>query len=230
MLGHMLGGIIMAYFIGLAVIILLVLKIVITGHYKLSQMILAVACADAIAFITISVLPVVFKLSGISYNDDMRLPVAGGYLIYVFLGYLISHHQIDRKLRIISYLLAVLGWAFHFFGTSALSLPAGRIVDTFKGYTNFPAILQAAGVFIAIRYFPWDRFRHVSCMLMKLSKYTFGVYLIHIYAVWGFPKVIGFSSDSIIWRTVGALAVFILCEAMCLCMSKVPVIRKTIGI
>ena len=109
-------------------------------------------------FILTSIIPTVCTLIGVKYNEGLHLAVSdtGGYVMLVLLGYLISHNDISKRMRIVSYLLAVFGWAIQFFGTTALSIPQGEIVRVLKGYGNFPAVMQGVGVFVAFKYISWE--------------------------------------------------------------------------
>lgn len=39
----------------------------------------------------------------------------------------------------------------HFIGTYALSMKANQIVQTYKGYNNFPTVLYSTAVFVFIK-------------------------------------------------------------------------------
>ena len=66
-------------------------------------------------------------------------------------------------------------------GTVTLSIEAGSLSETLKGYTNFPAIMESVAIMVMFRYIPWDTIlpHKVKRLLIKCSQYTFGVYLIH---------------------------------------------------
>lgn len=137
MLGHMLGGEIMAFFIGLAVIILLVLKIVMTGHYKLSQMILAVAGAAAglVVYITqgnTTPLMLFMFVIGAKGTKDITLGkifavcnglIVGLSMLLCFAGIVEDRtfHAVDRGLRHSMGMTYVTIWAAYvFFITAAI--------------------------------------------------------------------------------------------------------------
>lgn len=186
--------------------------------------------AVIIIFLFVSLLPTIFSLLGIEYNVDIQMPFGGGYVLYVLLGYLISRREMPRNVRAVVYVLAVFGWALQYFGTSTVSIPAGKIVSTFKGYTNFPAVLQAVGVFTAFRYIPWEKIMNgkTRTAVNNLSKYTFGVYLIHYFII---DKLIesGVDNQSILFRTVGAFAIFVASALICWLLSMIPIVRKCVG-
>lgn len=183
------------------------------------------------AFILNTFLPTVFALEGIPYNGNLPLPVAGGYIIYILAGYMISHTTLNRKHRAVIYCLGVLGWFLHFHGTTVLSFAAGELTGTMKGYLNFPAVLHSVGVFTAFRYFKWDNISrtYLGRLISLVSGYTFGIYLMHFYLVILIPIILHFEVGSIVWRTAGAAAIFVVCAIVSAIVSKIPVIKVLIG-
>lgn len=186
--------------------------------------------AVIIIFFFVSLLPTIFSLLGIEYNAGIQMPFGNGYVLYVLLGYLLARRKMPANMRVIVYLLAVFGWSLQYFGTTAVSIPAGEIVRTFKGYTNFPAVLQAVGVFTAFRYIHWEKaFNGKTCHFIEnVSRYTFGVYLIHYYII---DKLIetGVDNRSLLFRTAGALMIFTVSAMVSWLLSKIPFVRKSIG-
>ena len=63
----------------------------------------------SVAFLIYSVYPVCCKLLNISINGEVIFPTAGGYLLYVVLGYLLSTSEINKKQRIRIYILGIIG-------------------------------------------------------------------------------------------------------------------------
>ncbi len=185
----------------------------------------------SVYFILSSVLPLMFKLLGMQYNYELGLPVLGGYLVYVLLGYLISRCEIPKRHRMVIYVLAVFGWFLHFYGTHVLSMDAGAVIDTFKGYMNLPAFLHAAGVMVLFRYIPWEQLpERVNQLAVSMQKYTFGIYLVHMYLIMFIPPHTGIDTNSILWRTLGAAVVYVLSLGICTVIGRIPVLKKTIGL
>ena len=183
------------------------------------------------AFVTISVLPTLCSVAGIAYNDQLQLPVSGGYVLYLLLGYLIANHDFTRKQRGLFYALGVVGWLIHMIGTAVLSLRAGAIVGTYKGSTNFPAVMQAFGLLLFLKKVDWDRLlgRAVG-VVSNMTKVTFGVYLIHYYLIDVIVSKTDLDFRSLLWRTAGALGVFAVSMGISWILSKIPVVKKTIGV
>lgn len=184
----------------------------------------------AAGFIFVSVIPTVFHVFSIPFNSGIIPPMFNGYILYVLMGYIIRRVEIRSVYRKILYILGIAGFAFQYFGTDILSRNSGSIDSTFKGYLNFPAVLQAVAVIVIFRYIPYDRLneRFVRT-IAKISKHTFGVYLMHIYFVWQLPRILNIDSSSIFFRTIGAVLIFAICILLCWMLSKVPVVNKILG-
>lgn len=184
-----------------------------------------------VSFIFISVLPTVFLLLGLQYNSTIQIPVAGGYILYVILGYIVDNVELKRNHRFILYLLAIIGWFIHFEGTNILSLSKGELVSTFKGYLNFPAVMQAVGIFVFFKYVKWNKIgNNFEKIIFFLSKYTFGIYLIHMYFVLSLPNLLKLNSSSFCWRTIGSVFIFAISSVICYLISCIPIIRRCIGV
>jgi len=63
---------------------------------------------------------------------------------------------------------------------------------------------------------------------VKLSSYSFGVYLLHMGFVKYLPKLLHFSSYSIWWRTVGVLVVYGLCVATNIVLKRLPYLNRIV--
>lgn len=179
-----------------------------------------------------SLLPLVFNILTIRYNAAIVPPVINNYMIYVLIGYMISHCEIKLKYRLIIYFFGALGWGMHFFGTVFLSLKSDAIVDIFKGYENLPALMYSVAIFLLIKSIKWEvicgKIKSLRKLLGLLASNTFGVYLIHIYLIQTITDVTGLNGDSIWWRTLGACGIFILCEICVYLIKKIPFIGSLV--
>lgn len=123
-------------------------------------------------------------------------------------------------------MLALAGWLTHMFGTLALSSPEVGISKVFKGYLNIPAVTQAVGVFVFVRY-ACERnntvTQRITALCAAIAPQTFGVYLINWYVLNLIRRSGIVPIHSIIYRTVGALLIF------CLCMLLTWLFRSAVA-
>ena len=190
------------------------------------------AFTAAAAFVINALLPTVSAVCKQQHFENFTVSVAGGYIIFVLLGYLVDNTDLKPGWRAAIYCLAASGWLIHFAGTAILSAASGEIDYTFKGYTNFPAVMQAAGVAIALKNVNWEKLlgEKILRLINTLSQYSFGIYLIHYYIIEQVPLRFGLDTASLYWRFLAPLPVFLICAAICFTLSKVPVLKKTIGL
>lgn len=181
-------------------------------------------------FILTSVLPFVFEASGLQYNAAIQIPVTGGYVLYVMLGYLIENNELSRSKRNVIYLAGIAGWLTQFLGTLYINRNSHTINRLFKGYMRFPAVLQAVGIIVFFKYFPWMKLPKIlTRFIRKISALTFGIYLMHYYFIDLIPNVMKINSGSLSWRIGGAAAIFVICSILSAAISRIPVIKKGIG-
>ncbi len=180
-----------------------------------------------------SVLPFIFSFTNgkINFNRAINLPVASGYILFAIIGYYIDKYEIKKTIRYIIYALGLLGLLVHFFGTWYLSNKSGNIDQFFKGYTGVPSILYSAAIFIFCKYFDFNK---LPSTLIKVLTYfkgqTFGIHLIHIYLIQIVSKYITFNFRGYIYlyRTIGAIIIFILCGFITKLMQKIPLVKRII--
>ena len=184
-----------------------------------------------IGIIFVSLLPLLFKLVGLRWNGSFTPSIVAGYLMYPAIGYVLSKMDFPKKYRLFIYFAGALGWLLHFIGGIILSLNVGYIDKTFKEYLNFPTVLQSIAVFVLFKtifsnanYFLCNNYIVKKC-INNISQCTFGIYLIHNFYVATIPRLGGFSTASIVWRTVGSIIVFVLSYIIVKVLKKIPILR-----
>ena len=169
--------------------------------------------------------PMIASLLSIGYNVGFIPCIMSGYILYPIVGYLFHKREFSTTERRFIYLAGVIGWAAQFIGTFVLSGP-GEINDTFKGYLNLPAFLQACAVFVALKYHtPNER---VMNGINWLAKRTFGIYLLHMYLIQDVSQTLKIDMGSILWRTIGAAIIFVLSAGIVWVMQQIPILKRIV--
>lgn len=183
------------------------------------------------AFLIYSVYPVFCTFFKIPVNGSIQFPVASGYLLYVILGYLISTSEMSRKTRWFLYVLGVLGAALRYGSTVLWSSESTGLNQTFWGYTAFPAVFLAVAVFVAAKYFPWDKieqkFRFQN-IVSSLAGTGFGVYLMHMIIFRVLQKLTGLGMGSGWWRFVMPFVIYGICVVLVMILKKIPVLKHIV--
>lgn len=175
-------------------------------------------------------IPFFLRLAAPDVTWPLSLGAVGGYLIYLLIGWLIANYEMPRWLRGAIYVLGAAGVAAYIIGTQVLSFREGKIVDTYKGYTNVPCLFYSVAVFV---FFRQVGNRLMSCRPVKrcvcfLQGYTFSVYLLHMPLLRIIARETGLDTRSIVWR-LGAFVVIVpLCVVITWVLRRIPVLRKIV--
>ena len=177
-----------------------------------------------VAFLTVSFFPFLCKIFDLHYNNSLIVSVGSGYILYVVLGYLISHYDISIKQRYVIYIFAIIGLFLHVFGTYYLSMIHGEIIQTFKGYLNVPCVLYSIGIFTFFKYQNFNRLRKIK--VIKLSQYSFSIYLMHYYVIDIITTIFPINTLSIIYRLFAPIIIIFVCIMISLVIRKIPYLKN----
>lgn len=183
------------------------------------------------AFLIYSVYPMFCRLTGVSQNSAVILPVAGGYMLFVVLGYLFSTGKYGRGTRIFAYVLGIFGIAVRYGSTLFLSERRGELAQDFWGYLNFPSVFLAAAVFLAVRYIPWEKvFKTAKSqrIVSQIAGAGFGVYLMHMIVYRILEHLTGLGAHSYLWRFGMPFVIYFICVAAVLIVKKIPVLKHIV--
>lgn len=172
------------------------------------------------------VCPFLFSFLDITYNEDLKFPIVGGYIIYVLLGYNIHHCSLKKRHILMAVTAILIGFFLQFAGTIYFTPEGGEINKLFKGYLNVPAFVMSVGVFVVVRFIGENlKQQKIKKLIYFLSQYTFGIYLIHIFLIWTIPSMYGINTSSILWRTIGAIFIFCISCMCCVIIKKIPFLK-----
>lgn len=182
----------------------------------------------AAGFLLNSLIPFLLRVRGSSYAFPYSVSVVGGYLILLPLGWLLSHMDFAPWQRAVFYVCGIAGLLMHIIGTRTVSVAAGKIVDTYKGYVNVPCLLYSTGIFLLIRY---GLSRLLQIHFLKrlvdfLAHYTFGIYLVHIYVLWTLLHVFVINQHSIVYRLTAPFLVFFISVGCIFLIRLIPGAKK----
>jgi len=184
----------------------------------------------SLAFVLNILIPFVISVFDLKINYSISLAVARGYLFFTITGYLLHKYELERKYRLILYILAIVGLLMQMIGTYQLSIAAEKIVSTYKGYTNLPAVLYSMGVFVFIKYdlVKIMKFDIVSKAVNFLNPYTFGVYLIHWFVLSVLIKIFNINIKLLSYRLIGPIVIFVISIVVIWLIRKVPGVTKIV--
>ena len=183
-----------------------------------------------IGFLINSVVPFLIRLSGLQIAWPLSVQIASGSLLYIPIGFLLHEYEMSRKTRKILYLLAVFGLLLHIVGTHYLSMKNGRIIDTFKGYTNLPCVFYSVGIFTFFRYNTEKilRFSVLEKTVSFLAQYSFAIYLMHWFILDLFRRVSDVDTRLMAFRLGAPFLIMGIAVGIAFVLKKIPVIRKIV--
>lgn len=185
----------------------------------------------AIATFILNVLiPFLISVFNIPITFPLSLKVMGGNLFYTVTGYLLHKYEFPKNRRFLLYLIALIGLLLHIGGTYYLSMAAGEVVKTYKGYMGLPCVLYSVGIFVLIKYdlVKILKFDIISRIVNYLDFYTFGIYLIHWYFLKFFEITFNLNFTSIVYRLLIPIPVLIISVISIYLLRKVPLIRNIV--
>lgn len=153
-----------------------------------------------------------------------------GYTCYFIAGFYLSKTDLSKKVRRTIYLFGVAGF------TSTVLLNAFLAIKTQAPagvyYSNFTVnvLAECLAVFVWMKYhFP--NVKALNAIMSKLSKYSFGAYLVHILIIEQLNNLWGLNSLSfcpIVSVPVISIVVFILSFAISGFIHQIPILKKYI--
>lgn len=150
------------------------------------------------------------------------------YIVYVLLGYILNEIKLSRVNKILIYIGALAGLLVHTIGTYYLSIKAGMIIETYKGYENLPCLVYSVGVYVLLQSIASkissEKFWKV---INFISGYTFPIYLMHIY-VWRISTRLGIYSRSLTVRLLMPDLVMVICIIITYFLRKIPIIKHIV--
>ena len=160
--------------------------------------------------------------------QTMSMNLVLGYTGYFILGYYLNLVTLTKKKTAIIYLGGILGLLLTVALQIILVLKTQQRTQNYYGYLTFNVLLSACAVFTWFKnsYF----FNQSNAIIQKLSKYTFGVYLVHVFIL-NLLKTFGLNTMSfnpILSVPLITILVYFLSVCVVAILHCIPVLRKYI--
>ena len=158
---------------------------------------------------------------------NFHLDFVFGFSSYFILGFYLNKTDMTKKHRMIIYILGVIGFMLTVLLNLLASQNAGKSSETFYGATTVNVLLMSVAVFVWFKYNAKGNDK-LNKIIIKLSKYSFGAFLVHIFIL----KVLhsfGIQSTSfhpVLSVPAITLLTTIVSYLISLVLNKIPVIKK----
>lgn len=158
----------------------------------------------------------------------MKMNLVIGYAGYFILGYYLNQITLDRKLRIIVYVLGLFG----FLSTVCLSSIVSLKTQSYSSQYYDPFTVNV--LFEVIAVYTWFKYRdykhsRLNRFFQKLSKYSFGAFLIHPLIIEQLDKHLGLNTLSFnpVFSVICiGVSVFIASFFISALLNQIPVVKK----
>lgn len=166
----------------------------------------------------------------LSQLDRVGMEVVCGFSFYYVLGYYLSVRSFSQKMKVIIYIGALAGTMGMCILTWWASVATGAPYTGFLDEMSLTTMLQSVGIFLLIKNVKWKMSDKVQKTLRVLSKWSFGIYLVHELVIktlekWGFTLEICHPAISVPFV---AVTVFVISMMISMILNQMPFFKKYI--
>ena len=118
----------------------------------------------------------------------------------------------------------------HICGTYYLSVEAGHVDTTFKGYENVPSVVYAVSVFVFLKDVGrWVMERERLAKFVKVvGRYAFEIYLLQFILLDEATRIPEIDRNSLVYRLGAPFVMIPIIMAFTWCLRKIPVVRRIV--
>ncbi len=163
-----------------------------------------------------------------SYLSNIGMNMVLGYSFYFVLGYFLDSIKLDKKQRLVIYILGVIGFAFTILVDLNLSLKLQQPCGNYYDYFNVNVLLEAIFIHTFFKYRKYEN-NSVNSLIVKLGRYTFGIYLIHVFFIEKLSSEFNFGTltfNSVASVPVISCVVLIISLIVSAVLNHIPIIKK----
>lgn len=170
------------------------------------------------------------KLFDSFYGNISRLSMgfAAGFCGYFILGYYLNKIDLSCRQRKILIWLGISGFLSTVLLTLAASWYLQEPVKNYLGNFTVNVMLEAVGIFILFRYLPLPS-SGIYPLISRLSKWSFGAYLVHALLIEELDKIFGLNTLSfhpVFSVPLIVLIIFLLSFTISALLNHIPVVNK----
>ena len=154
---------------------------------------------------------------------------AGAYIAYYLLGWYLANFQLQKKHRILIYILGFLGLLYTILVGQFVSMAEGTIAENVYKVTALHLFFYSASLFILFKQlFQNTKPSKFTSFISHLSKLSFGVYVIHLVVISVFTRIVPDNVFILVKLILVSLATTVTCFLVSFIISKIPLIKKLI--
>ena len=152
-----------------------------------------------------------------------------GYMGYFVLGYYINSIELNKRQRYIIYLLGVFGFVLTVTLEQISAVKNQACNGYYIGNFSVTIFLESVAVFTWFKYRKYNKCK-LNGFVQKLSKYSFGAYLVHaliidlIYREWNIDSRI--FDETALGVISASILVFVVSFVVSALLNKIPILNK----
>lgn len=160
--------------------------------------------------------------------NAMNMHIVLGYVSYFVLGYYINKIDLSKRQRIIIYVLGIIGFTFTVVIDLIVALKTQVPCSHYYGNFTVNILFEAVAVFTWFKYkkYNWHR---LNLFIQKLSKYSFGAYLVHVFVIRQLNGRFGLNTlsfNSVFAVICIGVLVFTVSYTISAILNKIPIVGK----
>lgn len=154
-----------------------------------------------------------------------------GWLGYFYLGYYVSQKDTAGRIRFLWYGLGTFAMVLSYYAFKAYAYRKGSAVNEFYDNISITVLLESIAVFILMKNINWKFSPGREKAVIKISKYTFGVYMVHMlifYMIENRHPIVGQNKSSLFILPLVTIIVFFVSLLISLCLNYLPILKRYI--
>lgn len=160
--------------------------------------------------------------------NKMNMHIVFGYASYFVLGYYINKINLSKRQRILIYVLGILGFTFTVVVDLIVAIKTQVYCNHYYGDFDVNVLFESIAVFVWFKYKKYNLHR-LNSFIQKLSKYSFGAYLVHALVIK--QLFIRFGLNTLSFNAVFSVIcigvlVFTVSFVISAILNQIPVVRK----
>ena len=164
-----------------------------------------------------------------NYYNSFEIKIATGYVGYFVLGYYLSTNDLRHFQKYMFYFLGVVSVIIVSILTFFVSKEANAPSEEYYNYLNIFTFLEATALFVFVKEIKIPTKYHP--LLIKVSKMTLGIYIIHILVLEIADDIFGINTttfDPLFSIPCFSCLIFVISCGIVLFLYKIPFLRKMV--
>ena len=161
----------------------------------------------------------------------MNLYIVFGYVCYFIGGYYLNSIELKKKTRYVIYALGLLGAVATIGMTAYFSAQAQKPVADYYDNFSLNVMITAVALFVFAKNEGRNSVKWLDGIVVKLSKYSFGAYLIHVLIIQQLDLRLGLNTlsfNSAIAVPAISVVVFFVSFGISAALNNIPFLKKYI--